>query len=222
MKEFEDKLSLPIPIRYQSRHPANARELVILLHGYQEHADRMAKLILPFVPSDAAVLIPNGPFPVPRIKDGHIKEGYSWYFFNTQTQTMVVPPDAAVSMIVQVLVSQNATHLPIRIVGFSQGGYFALILAQRIPNVRQVIAIAAGFPERYIKSKPAFRIDAVHGERDKVCDFKNAQEEHKTLKSKHWAGEFIALPNSEHRIDDDVQANVAQLLTLPLPSRASN
>jgi predicted esterase len=211
-KLFEDKVSLPIPIQYQWRHPAHAKELIILLHGYQERADRMAKLILPYVPSEAAVLIPNGPFPVPRLKENQIKEGYSWYFYNTQTKTMVVPPDAAVSMIVQILVSQNATNLPIRIVGFSQGGYFATILAQRIPNVRQVIAIAAGFPERYIKAKPAFRIDAVHGALDKICDFETAKNEHKALKAKHWSGDFIALPNSEHRIDDEVQVTVAKLL----------
>ncbi len=219
MKFIEDKVSLPIPIQYQWRHPAGASELVILLHGYQERAERMAKLILPYVPGEAAILIPNGPFPVPRLKENHIKEGYSWYFYNVQTKTMVVPPDSAVSMIVQILVSQNATQLPIRVVGFSQGGYFASILAQRIPNVGQVIAIAAGFPERYIKSKPAFRIDAVHGARDKICDFKIAQDEHRALKSKHWSGDFIALPNSEHRIDDDIQASVAKLLTIPLPDR---
>jgi predicted esterase len=219
MKRIEDKISLPIPIQYQWRNPHGAKELVLLLHGFQENADRMAKLILPYVPPEAAVLIPNAPFPVPRIKEDHIKEGYSWYFYNTQTKTMVVPPDAAVSMIVQILVSQNATHLPLRIVGFSQGGYFATILAQRIPNARQVVAIAAGFPERYIKSKPAFRIDAVHGALDKICSFKDAQDEHKALKSKHWSGEFIALPNSEHRIDDDIQSNVAKLLSWPLPER---
>lgn len=183
----------------------------------------MSKLILPHVPDDAAILNPNAPFPAPRLKDHHIKEGFAWYFYNTQTHTMVLSPDAAVSMIVQILVSQNATHFPIRIVGYSQGGYFASILAQRIPNVRQVIAIAAGFPERYMKPDLPFRLDAIHGENDKVIKFENSKTEYEALKAKahkyKWTGEFIALPNSEHRIDDEVQASVAKLLRIPLPDR---
>ena len=223
MKWVEDKFSLPLPVQYQWRHPLHAKELVILLHGFQESAERMSKLILPHVPDDAAILNPNGPFPAPHFREKQTKEGFAWYFYNTQTSTMVLPPDAAVSMIVQLIVSQNATQFPIRIVGYSQGGYFASILAQRIPNVRQVIAISAGFPERYMKSNPSFRLDAVHGELDKVVQFENSKTEYDALKRKSasnkWLGEFIALPNSEHRIDDEVQKSVAKLLRVPLPDR---
>ena len=212
----ETQLSLPLPIHYQWVERKDAKEVVILLHGYQERAERMSRLILPLIPKTASVLIPNAPFPVPIQVDGGFKEAYAWYFYDFKTKSMLITPDPAITMIVQLLVKLKVTHLPVRIVGFSQGGYFASILAQRLPTAKHVIALSAGFPERYIKPTPKFRLDAVHGAKDTICLYETARDEHKALTTNGWTGEFITLPETAHRIDEAMQKEVTRLISKAL------
>lgn len=212
---------VPIPLRFKRVPAASgiATEMVVLLHGYRERADRILRLLGDLAPPEADVLAVNGPFPVPIESEKGWKQAYSWYFYDTVTQSMLVSPQTA-TVAIQALLAHVAPKVPVRLVGYSQGGYFGPILAQATRQVRHCISISAGFPARYYPETAArFRLDAINGVLDKVVSHDLAKADHATLMSRGWAGEFVSLPSTEHRIDDDVRSNVQRLLSIPLPER---
>jgi predicted esterase len=214
MSDQNETFQFQLPVKYQWHPRANATELVILLHGYQSRGDRISRDLLSAVPDSASVLIPTGPFPVPvRIDDG-FREAYAWYFYDSKTKSMLISLDPATEWIAHLIHQCGASTLPVRIVGFSQGGFFAPYVGQKIKNVKHVIALSAGFPERYFGNSHPFRLDAIHGTEDGVCPYAVARDEHKLLIDKGWCGEFVTLPGTEHRIDDSMRSEVARLLKL--------
>lgn len=210
-------VSLPISYRYIPAHDGTAKETVVLLHGYAERAERILRLLADAVPKSANILVPNAPFPVPIQREAGWKEAYSWYFYDPSTRSMVVSPETAIQAMKYLIHQRLGATVPLRLVGFSQGGYFAPLLAQALPQVRQAICIAAQFPARYYPERPGmFRLDAINGALDEVCPLETSKAEFSALTSRGWSGEFVSLPETAHRIDDAVRAQVARLLALPL------
>jgi phospholipase/carboxylesterase len=208
-------LTLPtqLPVSYHLRPAASEpKELLILLHGYSQRGDKILKSIEPLLAPSVVAFAPNGPFPTPVHSDGVFKEAYSWYFYDARAERMVIGPEVAVDLLLKMLQHLKLDHLPTRILGFSQGGYFAPVLAQKIPLAHQVIGVACEFRPRYFPDVPSFRIDAVHGEADTVIPIAGAETYHRELLAKGWAGEFIKVADAPHSITAEMQAAIRGLL----------
>lgn len=212
MKWQEANFDFSLPVKYHLG-PATKAGLVVLLHGYQDHAYSMLKRLswaeredLPF-----QILASNAPFPVPVWAAGGFKEAYSWYFRDTSRGLTLVPPQTTAARVAKLIKDLGYENTKKVIVGFSQGGYLAPYLAKATPEVRAIIGLGSGYtPEHYEDLKP-ISVHAIHGSEDKVIDLPRAQSDHASLLSRGFSGSFHIEPGLDHRVDPVLEALVRKL-----------
>jgi predicted esterase len=189
-----------------------AKRLVVLLHGYEQSGEKMMEKLRDVLPSDAAILAPNGPFPLPRRTDSGYRIGFSWYFWNPITNEYFIDMEIGVSFIRELVSSLGLGALPTTLIGFSQGGYLSPFLAEAMPQVDHVIGLGCEFLTDEIKLPVKYRVDAVHGALDDVVSAEGAKKAHEALLKSGASGEFQLLSESGHRIDAAMKAAIADLL----------
>jgi predicted esterase len=189
-------------------------ELVILLHGYQLAGKTIFDWLSGVLPPSATVFAPNGPYPLPERVDGRYRVGFSWYFYSHQTGEYLIDETNSVSLISQGVEKLGLGGLPVRVIGYSQGGYLAPKVAVALGSVKQVIGVACRFHEDEIEGVPAFRLDAVHGEKDDVVDFEPSRASHRALVARGARGEYFSDPASGHRMTPAMIALVGRALEL--------
>ncbi len=175
------------------------KEVILLLHGLGERGKRIYRKLLPALPSDALVLAPNAPFPVPR-KDGKKDYGYSWYFYDKVQQEYFINQNLAKFWLRDLLQIENPKALPVTIIGFSQGGYLAPVVAQEIAETKLVIGLSCEFRHHLITRRPAFRLVALHGKNDDVVTSQLALDQIETLNRKGIPVEFQLVEETNHEI----------------------
>ena len=199
--------------------PKNPTELILLLHGYSESGKVIFERLEKYLPESAAIVSPNGVFPFAQRKGGDTRKiehemGYSWYFYDFKTDEYIIDMETAIQYCVGLIRQLDLDKLPLRIVGFSQGGYLAPFVGLSSTKTQQVIGIACRFLEDELPQVPSFRMDAVHGDRDDVIEIAGAQESHRRLIQKGVRGRFITVSNTEHRLTLEVREKVRELLGL--------
>jgi predicted esterase len=197
--------------------PKDPKRLVILLHGYEQTGQKMYEKLASVMAPDAAVLSPNGPFPLPRRTQERYRLGYSWYFYDPKSDEYVMDMEIAVQFIKGLVQELGLTHLPITLIGFSQGGYLAPLVAQELKRVDHVIGLGAEYLVDEMALPIPYRADAVHGELDDVVSASDAQVAHQRLMNVQGnetrvKGEFRLLNATGHCIDKAMQKAVAELM----------
>jgi predicted esterase len=198
------RISVPVELvfDFELRKPQEPKELVILLHGFSESGHRMFTKLEGLLPKDSVVLAPNGPFPMATHAGDHYKIGYSWYFYDPLTDEYLIEMETALNFVVGAVGQLGFDHLPVRIIGFSQGGYLAPFLGQRLNHTRQVIGVGCQFLDEELSDKISFRMDGVHGADDSIVDPEKARVSHAKLVSRGIVGKFRLLQGAQHRIGD--------------------
>jgi predicted esterase len=207
---------------YQYRAVEGARELILLLHGYTLSGQIMMERFAHCCPEDAAILAPNGPYPLPeRQADGKYRVGFSWYFYNPANDTYFIDRRVAIELLEGMVRALGLAALPKRIVGFSQGGYLAPFAALGLGQVSQIVSVAAEYlPDdldtalraRSLGWPPGFRADSVHGSEDDIVSLKDSQEGHAGMLARGAKGQFVLLEGEGHRMSASVQRAVRNLL----------
>lgn len=158
------------------------QEVFLLLHGLQERGKRIFRKLLPYLPPNSLVIAPNGPFPLPRVKEGRISYGHSWYFYDKFEQKYFLNQDLAKYWLRDLLAMENPNKLPVTIIGFSQGGYLAPLAGKEIKETKLIIGLACEFRTTLIHDPLPFPMEAVHGELDDVITPQSALNEIQKLK----------------------------------------
>jgi predicted esterase len=197
------------------------KQLVLLLHGYAESGRKIFKLLEPQIGSDAVVLAPNGPFPMPRRIPNGYAVGFSWYFYDDSRDEYFIDMELGLTYLRGVVTGLGLDHLPLTVIGFSQGGYLAPFLGQSLTQTRHVIGIGCEFLAEELKAGIPFRIDAMHGGKDDVVSASRAQSSHTKLLGRVAAqvsikGEFRLFPETGHEISQEIQASVKSLTSIPM------
>lgn len=211
------RLIVPTPmvfdceLRSPKREPA--RELILLLHGFEETGARLLSKLKSILPDDAVIVAPNALFPIPRRAETGYKLGYSWYIYDPVTGEYIIDMSPALEFLRNAVAQLGYAELPKRVIGFSQGGYLAPFAAQSLGKTTQVIGLACEYLGDELEGPTAFRIDGVHGEKDEVVPAAEARATHAALGTRANGGELIVLEASGHRIDDEMRDAVSLLLT---------
>lgn len=215
--ESEGRLWLPVelPFDYDLYLPASGtpRELIVLLHGYGESGKRMYEKLREAFPKDVAVLAPNGPFPVPFKKERGYGVVYSWYLYEPESQQYFIDMRVARAQLKTALERLKLAQLPKRLIGFSQGGYLAPIVACDLEHVKQVIGIGCEYLLDEFPGQITFRIDGIHGSEDEINALAPSRETFDRLKGAGIRGEFHVLEGIRHKVTPEVQAKVKELIT---------
>ncbi len=194
------------------RRVDNPREVILLLHGLGERGKRIFRKLLPYLPADALVLAPNGPFPLPRQKEKQLDFGHSWYFYDKFEQKYFINQDLAKFWLRDLLKIENPTALPVTIIGFSQGGYLAPLAGKEIKETKLIVGLACEFRTTLIHEKLPFPMVAVHGDKDEIVTSKSALNEIEKLRALDINVEWHSVPEAGHEITTSMGQLVGKIL----------
>lgn len=194
-----------------TRRPEAPEEVILLLHGLGERGKRIFRKLLPYLPKNALIIAPNGPFPIPRQKEGRLDYGHSWYFYDKFERKYFINQDLAKFWLRDLLKLENPYQLPVTIIGFSQGGYLAPLAGREIPATKLVIGLACEFRTSLIHENPSFPLFGIHGEQDEVVTLKGAKEEIKALEEKGIPVTLYSVPG-KHEITQEMGKLVQTIL----------
>lgn len=206
------KDSFEIEFEYFSVAPENPKKLFLLLHGFSQRGESLIKKLSPILPKDAAILSPNAPFPAPFKTDAGYLEAYAWYFYLAKENRFVIPPGPAIAALKKLISGLGYEKLPITIIGFSQGGYLAPVLAKDM-TVKHIISVSADYLARYYSKDDKFKLDAIHGAKDEISPIGESKKNLDALKKDFGIdAHFHELPNTRHEVDEAAIKVIASLL----------
>lgn len=194
------------------KRPEKAREIILLLHGLGERGKRIFRKLLPYLPTDAHILAPNAPFPLPNLKENRVSYGHSWYFYDKFEQKYFINQDLAKFWLRDLLFLENPQKLPVTIIGFSQGGYLAPLVGQIIPQTKLVIGLSCEFRTSLIHEKLSFHLEAVHGLKDTIVSSESAEREIQLLRPLGMNIGWTPLTNTGHEITPEMGQAVRNIL----------
>lgn len=213
-----------LPIHYHVHRPTTApRAIALFLHGYTDHGASFFRRLFPngwpHELRDIAWIAPNGPFPVPVKTPIGWREAYSWYFYDMEAEKMVIPPDTSLSAIEAILdlhFPEGHSLIPKLIVGFSQGGFLAPMLARRLPHTKELVTVGTGYRPEYYHALPPLTVTAVHGTTDEVFPSEDAIKAHQSILELGHRGQFHTIANTGHIATEAmgtvIQQQLAQLI----------
>ena len=187
-------------------------QVFLLLHGLQERGKRIFRKLLPYLPQNSLVIAPNGPFPLPRVKEGRVSYGHSWYFFDKFEQKYFLNQDLAKYWLRDLLEIENPKKLPVTIIGFSQGGYLAPLVGKEIKETELVIGLACEFRTTLIHEPLPFPMEAIHGLKDEIISSQSALSEIAKLKEMGIQVGWTEVEDAEHEITSSMGKAVEILL----------
>ncbi len=217
-----EKVETTLPFTFRHRPVDKPKLLVLFLHGYSDHGGSFLKRLFqdqwPESFARAAVLAPNGPFPVPVKSETGWREAYAWYFYDEKAGEMMISPETAVRGCEQLIQKFGYEQIPKVIVGFSQGGFLAPHLATHLNGVREIIGIATGFREAYyplsseapaISEVTPWTVTGIQGSDDEVFPLAETRAAHAALLRRGYSGEFVEIPKLTHVASPEVGSVVA-------------
>lgn len=212
-----------IPFDPHMRKPADPKGLVLLLHGYDQVGKYMQAKLDKYIPQDWAYISPNalfpiphwdGQFPAPGWREQNLRLGYTWYFYQSKTKEYFIDMQPALEFLETGVRKLGFNDLPKIVVGFSQGGYVAPFIAQKLKHVRQVVCISSEFIPERLPDKLPFRLDGIFGDSDSIADIEAAKETHAKCLSKGISGEFHTVAGASHDISPSVGEALRNVLDL--------
>jgi predicted esterase len=208
-------LTTPHEFNFISRRPPEIKSIILLLHGLDERGLRIYRKLIRFLPQDAWILAPDGPFPLPRVKSEKIDYGFYWYYFNRFTQNYDVPPETALHLLTGLLEKASLAspiNTPIKLIGFSQGGYLAPALGYRYPGIKEVIGIGCEFRAHLFQDYLPFKLTGLHGDRDHLVPVNSAYQAIQELRQKGFNVDWHSLAGVAHEISPEVGQKIQEIL----------
>jgi len=199
---------------YVLREPESGgpSELILLLHGYGESGGSLLRRLQAALPPEALVLAPNAPFPFAEKTEERYRMAYSWYFYDFQTDEYVIDMKTSLGFLATGIEKLGYSSLPLRIIGFSQGGYLAPFVGERLARTRQVIGLHSTYLHEELAPALGFRADNIVGALDTVVDPESSRRSHAQILKRSRGGAFFSLEGVGHRIDEAVVRKTAELL----------
>ena len=198
--------------RYSLLNPPGAKRLAILLHGYQQEGAVVFQSLSDCFGEATAVLAPDAPFPVFFGGKNGLRLGYTWYFFDPATDRYHLDMSQALDVLDELVGALGFAEKPKLVVGYSQGGYLAPFLGERLSGVTQVVGINCRFRSESLSEPLGFRLDGIHGARDQLVDPQRAQRCHRELIERGNRGAFHLLPECGHGVNETVRQRLASIV----------
>jgi predicted esterase len=199
-------------LSFIENRPTRPKLLILLLHGLNERGLRIYRKLINYLPTDAHVIAPNGPYPLPRPKAEKLDFGHAWYFYDKNKDSYPFDQKLALSLLISLLENRNEQQLPVTIIGFSQGGYLAPLLGHEIKNTTAVIGIGCEFRSHFFMEKPSFRLISIHGENDEIIPASMARAANAELQKKGIAVDWHSIDQAGHEINNLMAMKVGEIL----------
>ena len=107
-------------------------------------------------------------------------------------------------VISHLIMNLKLNHFKKIIVGYSQGGYLAPFLGNKLENVVNCIAINAEYKHLMLPKLCSFPLINICGENDEIVDPDNCQNSHREMIERGNTGDFYIIKNADHKINVDI------------------
>lgn len=205
-----------IPVQFEhniyTKVKGEPKRVYLLLHGYLLDGDYILNTLEDCIPNDSLIISPDAPFVVPvKKRDFHIPK-YAWYFFDSGMNKYYIDFFPACEYLREILNDFNKDHLPVTLIGYSQGGYLSAKVAELFSDVDEVYGLACSFKSELCSPGKGVTYTQLHGACDIIVDPVSAKEEFEKLPEQSKKGGFHLLAESAHRIDSDFKSTLKKLL----------
>jgi predicted esterase len=216
------QVNVNIPFEFKERRPENPKGLVLLMHGYGQTGAYIFDKLEKYIPREFAVLAPNAPFPMylwdatfpsPGWRDRKVRMGYTWYFYDSKTgEYLTIGMEPSLESLTAGMRHLNLVGLPTVVIGFSQGGYVAPFIAQKVETTKQVIGIGCEFLAADLEGGVPYRTDAIFGDSDKIASLEAGRKSHEDfLKKTGKPGDFHVIQGLDHEITAAVGEKIKEI-----------
>ncbi|EPZ51392.1 phospholipase/carboxylesterase [Bacteriovorax sp. BAL6_X] len=181
-----------------------AQRTLLVLHGFAQNNEQIKENIIDKLSSKIVenfrILIPNGIFPIPKIRPNQITYRYSWYFYDHTRQSYYIDMNTPIEALGNLLKAKAIEFKNVTIIGYSQGGYLAPIMASYLPGIHTSIAINANTRVDKLGENLNFKHLSIHNEGDPVVEFKNSHNSFLELRKKIADARFESFEINSHEI----------------------
>lgn len=189
----------------EAQNQFHDQPVLLLLHGFNERAKRMLRSLQGHLPDDVDILAPNAPFPLPfKVREAsppYYRVGHAWYFFDDLKEQFYIDYQYPADWLLSLLTHLKLHHRPIIVIGYSQGGYLAPFIAEKLENCLGVISLNARFREDLMRpTAPPYPLYSINGEDDDKVDPHKAEQSFKLLQKRGYKGNHIMIPDCDHDI----------------------
>lgn len=201
-----------IVIRPEGHHEKTP--VYLLLHGYGQRAKRTYREWAPLFSKEDCLVIPNGPFPLPRKNtDPQTGEQYyqiprAWYFYNNLKDEFLIDYSFPAELLAGLIQELGLLKNPLCLIGYSQGGYLAPFVGVKLKQTKHVVGVNCRFREDMLPDWLNFRLDAFHADQDTQVDYHRSQKSFHTLNARSLSGEFITWEGKDHGLDDETHESM--------------
>ncbi len=210
-----EKFNINFHIDYQLKGNDNNKQLIVLLHGYGQNSDIIYEDLKDIIDrSDSLWLIPNAPFPIPKVRQESILYRFAWYFYDRFKEEYFIDFQIP-SDLLSGLINENYKDYQVIIVGYSQGGYLAPFAASKIHNIKKVIGINCNFRFDLMDFKIKHDLIHIHALNDQLVDYHNAYHSLKKIQSHNEDKKVIHIKveNGLHEITDLIRDELTTYLS---------
>lgn len=204
---IKSNVTSTLPINYFLKFDPKNKKTFLLLHGYSQKADFLWNQLKDKLPEDANILAPQGIFPLikqfplgKREEGEELFSGYAWYFFDATTGSFPIDYNTPVSAIEALLTDLDLIKTDITIIGYSQGAYLSLFVAERIKSVSKIIGINGAWRWDRLEKELKIEINSLNGENDIIVDPQKSQDGHRQLLNNGCTGKFIEIKKEGHKL----------------------
>ena len=190
----------------------NPKKVILLLHGYGERGQKIYKRLIDYLPKDVLIISPNGPFPLPVKTEEGFKLSFAWYFYDNIKEQFFIDYDLPSELLMNFYIQLNLPNLPLTIIGYSQGGYLAPFVGEKISQTSHVIGINCRFRYDKLKESLDFKLDGIHGKNDKTVDPLAALKSFEILKNRGVNGKFYFIENEGHHLNEPFKEKIKELI----------
>lgn len=223
MNRFPDGwVGMPVPFREE--HPAWMHDgpslhapLLVLCHGMSQTPEAWLEMAPRILALPAHVLLPAGPYPHEVRSGGAFRIGHAWYLYDGGLDRFRETVDRSEGWLLQGIARAEAERgwNPSRrvLVGYSQGAYFAYVVALHHQDIfSHLIAVAGRLKEEFLiealERGGALHTLVVHGEADRAVDPGAALRSHRRLLEAGYRADQLLVPGG-HAFGPEIDAKVA-------------
>ena len=199
-------------VDYIQNDCSNPSKIILLLHGYGESSQKIFKRLIDYLPKRRFGYCTKSAISFPLPTDDGYKISFAWYFFDNKKGEFFIDYDLPSELLKNLFIQLKLKDLPLTIIGYSQGGYLAPFVGEKIPQTKHVIGINCRFRFDKLQDKLNFKIDAIHGEQDESVDPIRAKESFGVLKDRGASGDFYILKNEGHRLTLPFREKIRELI----------
>jgi predicted esterase len=208
------EITTQFPVSYSETGPKESKNIVVLLHGYAQSGEEIMNLLSSSIPSDYRIIAPNGPYPFYKVnkKTKSPEFKYSWYVFDPIKNQYLIDYKYTVNSLHSFFKEMNILDKKLIIVGYSQGGYLSLLLAESVKEIKRSIGLGCRYRTDLLKKPPTHTyFTSIHGELDTIVDYQQAKEAFNDLLELGIKGTFISLNDTAHRINENFKKTLTQV-----------